>query len=560
MDELVLYLILFLWNDFIWIELVLLPLILITEGRALGARTQAIVRKAAAFAARRRAPYFALMAAAVGPRLVLLLWVPPAAPYIADEFSHRFLADTLLAGRLSNPTHPLWPHFETLHIFHTPTYSSMYMPGQALFLAAGKWITGSHWAGVLGGAMFAAASMFWALRSLLPPEWAFLGAAFYVCRASMFSTWTESYWGGHVAAAAGALLIGSAARLRREPKVRWTGILCLAITLLAWTRPFEGFVFTSVVGFFLVAAFIRSQDKTLWTRAVVAPALVMLLFAGGATSIYFRDVTGSPFKLPYQRNREIYGWPMTLPWLKSSPKEYRHQEHAIYYAWELSEHDTITNVKRFPAQWTRRILILFSFFLGPLLAWPITLLFFRRGGLAMEEKRLLFACGGAMCGVALLEQTPLVHYVAPGAVVAYALAAASWQATPERPRIFLTAAATVAVLILVFLCRATDFRISHYGQWNSWCDPLRGGHERSSIQRQIEQSPGKHVAIVRYNRLQHEAPWVYNSPNIDEQRVIWAQDMGEDRRRELLEYYPDRTFWIVEPDAKPPRASILKTP
>lgn len=42
-------------------------------------------------------------------------------------------------------------------------------------------------------------------------------------------------------------------------------------------------------------------------------------------------------------------------------------------------------------------------------------------------------------------------------------------------------------------------------------------------------------------------------------RVIWAQDMGE-RNRELLEYYPDRTFWIVEPDATPPRATIWKKP
>jgi hypothetical protein len=82
---------------------------------------------------------------------------------------------------------------------------------------------------------------------------------------------------------------------------------------------------------------------------------------------------------------------------------------------------------------------------------------------------------------------------------------------------------------------------------------------RAGIQHQIEANPGRHVAIVRYNRKSFKPGWVFNSPDIDSQRVIWAQDMG-DRNRELLDYYRDRTFWIVEPDARPPRATIWKRP
>ncbi|MCL6547235.1 MAG: hypothetical protein K6T61_18650, partial [Bryobacteraceae bacterium] len=58
-------------------------------------------------------------------------------------------ADTLARGRLTNPTHPMWPHFETIHVIHQPTYNSMYLPGQAIFLAAGNLLTGHPWGGVL---------------------------------------------------------------------------------------------------------------------------------------------------------------------------------------------------------------------------------------------------------------------------------------------------------------------------------------------------------------------------------------------------------------------------
>jgi hypothetical protein len=63
--------------------------------------------------------------------------------------------------------------------------------------------------------------------------------------------------------------------------------------------------------------------------------------------------------------------------------------------------------------------------------------------------------------------------------------------------------------------------------------------------------PGRHVIFVRYTGTQspHEE-WIYNLADIDAEPVIWAQDMGADNTR-LMAYYPDRSFWIFQPDVDP---------
>src|SRR5579862_6089641 len=91
----------------------------------------------------------ALIAGVIALRLALIPLLPVPIPIVADEFSHLLLADTLVHGRLANPTHPFWPHFESLHIIQQPHYVSNYFPGHAVMLALGRLALGSAWAGVL---------------------------------------------------------------------------------------------------------------------------------------------------------------------------------------------------------------------------------------------------------------------------------------------------------------------------------------------------------------------------------------------------------------------------
>jgi hypothetical protein len=462
-------------------------------------------------------------------RLALLPVFPVPVPRVADEFSYLLAADTYSHGRLTNPQHKLWKHFESLNILVRPTYASKYPPGQGLALAAGQILFHQPWAGVCLSIALMGAALFWMLEAYVNVQWALVGAVIAGLRFGIAGYWMNSYWGGALAAAGGALVIGALPRL---PSWRSSAILGTGVVLLAITRPFEGLMLCIPV----------LCIPALWyARKAIVPALTVI--ALGLAAIAFQNwrVTGDPFLLPYTEHARQYIAAPAFIWQKMRP-EILYLDPFLQMNYAKYEAEFVSGP--FLARLLAKLGEVWLFFLGPALTLP----FLFDPPLRRDPRlRYLWPILAFAAVPVLVERSFFAHYLAPfTAVFLVLIVAALRHLWSERPAL----AGGLITIVCIATCSATGLAIMQRYNYTfysppDWCCHESRPWERSFVISRLEALPEKQLLIVRYAMHQPLPAWVYNPADIDASKVVFARDFGPCGNQELLHYYGDRRKWLL---------------
>ena len=497
-------------------------------------------------------PYIVILVVALGGRAALLPVEPAGIPNVQDEFSYLLMANTFASGRLTNPTHPMWIHFESLQIIHQPTYQSKYPVAQGFAIAGGMLLGGHPWVGVWLSCGLMCIAVYWMLRGWLPPGWAFLGGMACVFRIALFSYWATSYWGGSVAATGGAMVLGALPRIMKRPTVSLAICLGFGLAILANSRPFEGLVFSLPVGITLFV-WIFKQNKFSLSQIlykIVVPVALFLTVTACAMGYYFWRVTGDPLRMPYQVHTQTYQIDPALYWQDYNlDLVYRHESlRNFYVGWALPRMERRATFLGFAFFTLIKVFKTWKFFI--LIVLGVALLFLP--GIVRDKRMripMLVACFSVIG--AAFSRAFHVHYIAPMTGLIFLLVVQCIR----NMRFYTRGGKQIGLAAIRMLVLASVLIVFTTAGVMAFQYPSTGwARERVRIIKKLEDMGGQHLIVVKYSPYHFVLEeWVYNEPDIDKANVVWAREMGPEKDRPLIQYFSDRSAWLLYADDMPPR-------
>lgn len=501
--------------------------------------------------------------AAVATMIVALLvqTLAPAPPEIHDEFSNLLLADTLVSGRLSNPTHPLWRHFETFHVLQQPTYASKYPPAMGIALAVGRLLSGSAAIGVCLLHAAAAAAMVWMLEAWTTRRWALCGGLLFALLAPIQVEWARSFMGSGAAVLGACLVLGAAQRLlprgvRREPRMLDGSLLGLGLVILANSRPFEGFVFGLVTCVWLGLAWVRdSQRSSLRQAARPAGGLLFVLAAGAAALLlYCQAVTGDWTRLPYAEYQAQYGLSPLFVWQPDPEREveYGNREFANFY--QYFEYRFYQQQQSWDTFWRFKSMSLAASLLQLLNPTLWLVMAIAASGWFDRKLRVIWWLLGVQAATSVTVVWLQANYIAPMVAPLFVLLVVGlrrvsvWRRREGQGNAIVVGACLAHAMVLV---AAIGFAILQ--------GPPDWAARRQQIEQAMQRSGQKHLVTVVYSAGHNpHMEWVYNGADIDTAPVVWARYLEPASNERLFEYFSDREQWLLLADKQPPELIPLR--
>ena len=525
------------------------------------------------FAERRWLAIFsvAFLAMAANAAIALATRIPQ--PWVSDEFAHLLAADTFASGRLSNPTHPMWTHFESAQILQKPTYVSKYPPAQGLILAVGQIVSGQPIAGVWLSAGLTCGAICWMLQGWFRPGVALIGALLAVFRIGVTTYWSRSYWGGMMAALGGALVFGAMRRILSRPRAGSSVVLGAGLAILANSRPYEGLLASLPVFVVLVYQFFRSgtPERRQMLRRVAMPVCAMGLLTLLWMGYYNFRQTGNPLINAYQVYTATYQLEPIFAWQRF--REPPLAQHPIVHQndagkavdsaqYELSRRAAAPKV-------SERLLILWAFFCTPALTIPLLVaLVSMRSFVWCALASVVAVVGGLLLGSMWI----FPHYAAPIAGPFFVVLTYGWSRLRAfrvgQRRTGLLVARIIAIFCVALLavrvaalCAGIKPETRHGPLVASLTNALSGEppvaewpYLRAAMERQLARFGVENLILVRYKEQEHpNLEWVYNRADIDGAPVVWAHELDPGSNQKLIDYFRNRRVWLLDADETPPK-------
>ena len=484
----------------------------------------------------------------LGIRAALLPWFPEPVPRVHDEFGYLLAGDTFASGRVTNPPHPMWRHFQTFHELMQPTYSAKYPVMQGLALAFGERFFGDPWIGAFLSTGLLCAAICWMLQGWVTPNLALLGGLLAALHIGVFDYWMNSYWGGSMAALGGALALGALIRIWRRQQAAHLATFAVGLAILMHSRPWEGAVLAVEMLALLVWAWRKfpSDFRARLPRAAL-PALMILAASIGAQLYLDYRITGSALVMPpteYNRQHRIAPVFVFMPMRAAAAGDYYLRDGPDWEAslWQKARQDPLGAA-------LEKIGNIYDFFFGlwpllvPALVWPYRLR-------TPEERATVFLLVVFLLIAIAPVTITFAHYAAPIAALLYA----RFLQTLSRLDGWRPGGRPLGPAVGVFLVTLLLYQFAaSTGQ--AFKGRLRGSEfseARAAMVRRLAGMPGRQLVLVHYAPDQTPfEEWVWNRADIDASQTVWAHEMGPVEDRELLDYYSDRHAWLLEADQEP---------
>ena len=497
-------------------------------------------------------------------------------PHVQDELSYTVAADTYAHFRVTNPTPANFESFETPHVLMEPSYISKYPPMQGIFMAVGQVVFGHQAYGIWLSCGLFAAALFWMLFAWTKPTWAMIGTVQMIILLGVNSYWSQSYWGGMIAAAGGALFLGGFRRLFNRLDIGSTVWMTLGGIILVNSRPFEGTLLMVIPTLFLLVWLIRDGGNP-WAsklKGVVLPGLLLGSVALGAMSYQFYRVTGSPFKMPYSvHHAQYYPTPLFIfqpinheatrgnPRIRRMYDNYTSPpilDNLLKQGW-LPDTIYLSPVYGFAYLLFALPLFLFSPLLALLLYVSLPMVLRRSRWMLLIAASVLFVF---VC-MSFAIWWDQYHYMAPVTsciVLLFVEGCRQFYSSSRKVRDRKLVATCLIVLIIgstIFLqsinhkpeVMKEDFSAERVLLMNSLSEgrsvnvkiPTKAAFFKHEFEEVVDKLPSKYIAIVSYDvNFSFHDEVVFNKADINNAKLIWAHDLGQEKNKSLLTTYTGR--------------------